>query len=195
MPRVSDTRARLTNAAARLFQQQGYHGTGLTQILDTAGAPKGVFYHHFPDGKDGLAEAAVRSAGSDVTGWVDAAFEGTGAFSEGIDRLITGVEDWFRSSGWAAGCPITAVLLETAPESERLRLACRDVMGDWAATVGRHARRLGVDDPDRLGLAVVLALEGAWITARARQDAEPFTLAAAMVKGLAQSSSGAPSGK
>lgn len=30
-----------------LFSHQGYHGTGLKEILESAGVPKGSFYHYF----------------------------------------------------------------------------------------------------------------------------------------------------
>lgn len=183
MPRQSDARERMVTAAAALFQEQGYNGTGLTQILEVGSAPKGSFYHHFPDGKEGLAEAAVRLAEPDVTGWVEAAFVEAPSFAAGIDRLAAGVGDWFQRSGWAAGCPVTSVLLDTAPGSERLRLACRKAMEAWAAAVARHADRLGVAGDHRaLGLATVVALEGAWVTARARQDTTPFAVASAMIK-------------
>lgn len=197
MPRQSNARERMVTAAAVLFQKQGYNGTGLTQILEVGAAPKGSFYHHFPDGKEGLAEAAVRLSGPGVTLWVEAAFAKAPTFADGVDRLAHGVGDWFRGSGWAAGCPVTSVLMDTAPGSERLRLACREAMDDWAGAVARHAARLGVaGDPQALGLATVVALEGAWVTARARQDTAPFAVAAAMIRALAaQSSSGAPSGK
>jgi len=181
-------------AAAALFQQQGYNGTGLTQILEVSAAPKGSFYHHFPDGKEGLAEAAVRHAGPAITAWVDAAFNQSSSFEDGIDRLTQSVSEWFDRSGWSGGCPVTSVLLDTAPGSERLRGACRDMMADWARRVEFHAGRLGAHgDAEALGLAVVVGLEGAWVAARARQDDVPFTIAAAMIKALpAQNATRAP---
>ena len=59
MPRKSDARAHAIAAAERLFRLQGYTATGLTQILETSGAPKGSFYFHFPRGKAQLAEEAI----------------------------------------------------------------------------------------------------------------------------------------
>ena len=45
--------------AARLFAKQGYHGTGLNQITQESGAPKGSLYYYFPKGKEELAIACV----------------------------------------------------------------------------------------------------------------------------------------
>lgn len=59
MARKTDARARAVGAAMRLFRIQGYTATGLTQILEDSGAPKGSFYFHFPRGKAQLAEEAI----------------------------------------------------------------------------------------------------------------------------------------
>lgn len=45
--------------AERLFRIRGYTATGLTQILEESGAPKGSFYFHFPRGKAQLAGEAI----------------------------------------------------------------------------------------------------------------------------------------
>lgn len=59
MTRTTDARARAIDTAVRLFRLQGYTATGLTQILQESGAPKGSFYFHFPRGKTQLAEEAI----------------------------------------------------------------------------------------------------------------------------------------
>lgn len=59
MPRKTDARARAIDTAERLFRTQGYAATGLSQILEESGAPKGSFYFHFPRGKAQLAEEVI----------------------------------------------------------------------------------------------------------------------------------------
>ena len=59
MPRKTDARARAIATAERLFRIQGYTATGLTQIIEESGSPKGSFYFHFPRGKAQLAEEAI----------------------------------------------------------------------------------------------------------------------------------------
>lgn len=59
MTRKTDARARAIDAAERLFRIQGYAATGLNQIIEESGSPKGSFYFHFPRGKTQLAEEAV----------------------------------------------------------------------------------------------------------------------------------------
>jgi TetR/AcrR family transcriptional regulator, lmrAB and yxaGH operons repressor len=55
VPRRTDTRERVIQTAAGLFRAQGYHATGLNQVLAEGGLPKGSLYFHFPGGKEQLA--------------------------------------------------------------------------------------------------------------------------------------------
>ena len=188
---AASSRARLVATAKDLFARQGYNGTGLNQLLADARAPKGSFYHHFPDGKEALGAEAVTQAGGEIGALIDRAFAQAGSFREGATRMATFVADWFERTDYAAGCPITSVLLETAPACERLTAACAAVYDDWTDRVAGHATRLGVDAPHAFDLAtgLVLAVEGAWIIARARRSKHPFEIAAAMAGALADAQS------
>ena len=56
-PRRSEaTRETLLALGVKLFSTQGYHGTGLKQILDEAGVPKGSFYNYFASKENFCAE-------------------------------------------------------------------------------------------------------------------------------------------
>jgi len=54
-----DTRARIVHSARTLLRRQGYHGTGLAQIIEHCGAPRGSVYFLFPGGKEEIAVADV----------------------------------------------------------------------------------------------------------------------------------------
>lgn len=47
-----DTRQRLIEAGAAIIHRQGYNGTGIQQILEACGVPKGSFYHFFKSKED-----------------------------------------------------------------------------------------------------------------------------------------------
>jgi len=51
---AAQSRALLIDTALRLFVEQGYEATPVSQILDQADMARGALYHHFPDGKKGL---------------------------------------------------------------------------------------------------------------------------------------------
>ena len=41
-------KAALVDGATRLILEQGYHQTGIQDVLQAAGVPKGSFYYYFP---------------------------------------------------------------------------------------------------------------------------------------------------
>jgi TetR/AcrR family transcriptional regulator, transcriptional repressor for nem operon len=55
---TKSTREQLIDAGLRLIHQNGYIATGLKEILDAAGVPKGSFYHHFSS-KEEFAKAVL----------------------------------------------------------------------------------------------------------------------------------------
>lgn len=67
-PPPPDTRSRILAAAQRLFRQRGYHATGLADILQLAGAPKGSMYHHFPGGKEAIGVCVIENITAGLLG-------------------------------------------------------------------------------------------------------------------------------
>ena len=62
MPRTADPTdipRRLADAGYALFNEAGYNATGIAQITERAGVPKGSFYNHF-ESKEAFAASIVR---------------------------------------------------------------------------------------------------------------------------------------
>lgn len=55
---ASDTKAHLLAIGYQLIAQKGFTAVGIKQILDTAGVPKGSFYHYFAS-KEAFGEAII----------------------------------------------------------------------------------------------------------------------------------------
>jgi len=69
MPRTADKTdipRRLATAGYELFKQNGYNATGIQQITERAGVPKGSFYNHF-DSKEAFAHQIIR----DYAAWME----------------------------------------------------------------------------------------------------------------------------
>jgi TetR/AcrR family transcriptional repressor of lmrAB and yxaGH operons len=106
MPAVPKHRQPIINAAVTLFRRQGFARTGLNDIVDVSGAPKGSLYHYFPAGKSSIAVAAVEEAGRRVAATVAKLAEECGSTGELLRahaRLLAG---WMQGSGFRNGCPI-----------------------------------------------------------------------------------------
>jgi TetR/AcrR family transcriptional repressor of lmrAB and yxaGH operons len=176
MARPSDARARFIRTAAQLFCRHGYHGVGLTRIIEAADAPKGSFYHHFPEGKEELAEHAMLWAANAVTRAIIEAFAGAESFAAGSRALASQLAAWTKGSDFRDGCPITGIALGTIPESQRLSVTARNVFDGWLALVASEARRLGHDglEARNMAMALLCALEGAWLVSRMTRSTLPF---------------------
>jgi TetR/AcrR family transcriptional regulator, lmrAB and yxaGH operons repressor len=174
MARPSDARSRLIHAASTLFRKRGYDGVGLTEILDASGAPKGSFYHHFPEGKEQLAQACVHHAGEQIATLIDATLTAAPDFVTGIRQFVGGIANWFECSGFSEGCPITSVVLARVPQSPQLTEAARAVIDDWQQRLLAHAARFGVEVGPADAELLLMLVEGAWILGRIRQSKEPL---------------------
>ena len=61
--RGEETHARILEAGARAFAEEGYDGAGVAEICRRAGVSKGAFYHHFSSKQDLFLELLQRWLG------------------------------------------------------------------------------------------------------------------------------------
>jgi TetR/AcrR family transcriptional regulator, lmrAB and yxaGH operons repressor len=169
-------RGAIVRAAAMLFRRNGFAATGINEIAEVSGAPKGSLYHYFPKGKDQIAEAAVRFAGKGVVATLEKLekeHQSAASMIRAYCRLLAG---WMAKSGFRDGCPIATTLLESAPQSTEMAAAGREVFTDWCAVIARALVRdgLGKAEAKRLATLAVCSIEGALILARVEASAAPI---------------------
>lgn len=181
MPRTSNAKTRFTETAVSLFRARGYHGVGLAELIEQAKAPKGSFYFHFPGGKEELAEEAIRYAGGYLPHLVQKYFAQAATLASGIEAIVNHLAQNFEASGWSQGCPVASVMLDTTPASERLSRVFEEVTERWIVCISEEFKRFGVSDPRKLAVRFLVALEGAWLVARALKSREPFAEAIVVV--------------
>lgn len=180
---ASDTRDRILFTAAELFRRQGYHGTGLKEIVAAAKAPFGSVYHHFPGGKEQLGGEVIRAAGAMYALLLQAVMESQPDLVAGIREFFRLAGQHLQESGWQDACPIATVALEVASVNEPLREATREVFDSWI-DVGTHfltAHGLGAPTARLLAIGMIAALEGAFILARTGRTVEPLHAAGELV--------------
>jgi len=56
---IKDLRAKLLDQGVTLLMAQGYHGTGLQELVQTVGVPKGSFYNYF-ESKEAFSAEVVK---------------------------------------------------------------------------------------------------------------------------------------
>jgi TetR/AcrR family transcriptional regulator, lmrAB and yxaGH operons repressor len=178
VPRTSDARTRAVAAAMRLFQEQGYAATGVAQILDVSGAPKGSFYFHFPGGKEQVAAEALRIAGTEIAEGFRRLAAQTASAAELVTVLIDAQAQALTGSGYRRGCPIATVALEMASESATIRAACQEIFDGWIAVLtDAFSPELGRRRARGYAEQLLMAVEGALLLSRVQRDPRPLHLA------------------
>ena len=111
MPKKSNAAERIVHATASLLASRGYFGTGLSDIIARAEAPKGSLYHYFPEGKPQIASAAIGFVADEVASFLDRA--GTQApHARNVLRQFTAtLRGWLEHSRFEEACPV----LSTTP--------------------------------------------------------------------------------
>jgi TetR/AcrR family transcriptional regulator, transcriptional repressor for nem operon len=133
MPRTADPTdipRRLAEAGYTLFQQNGYNATGIQQITDQAGVPKGSFYNHY-ESKEAFAAQVLRNYGK----WMAAAWNASlkDAPNSPLATLHHVFEQFtaHHEGQGCQGCLVGNFAAEVAEASEPCRIELATVLDDW----------------------------------------------------------------
>jgi AcrR family transcriptional regulator len=173
------TRDRIVETSAELFRLQGYNATGVKQIVTAAEAPFGSLYHHFPGGKEELGAEAVRTSGAIYALLIPAVFDPAPDVVTAVRDFFAGAAAHLAETDYADACPIATVALEVSSTSETMREACAEVFESWIEAGADRYEQAGVTRAKarELTIAMVCALEGAFVLARALRSTEPLRVA------------------
>ena len=167
------TRDRLIDAAMGLMREKGPTGSGTSEILARAGATRGSFYFHFPEGKEELVtEAVARNARETAEAITEILDDDSATVAAGVRRFFGEVAEDLEAGDFHEGCGVGATVLDCVDGSPPLRAAGGSAFEEWSGLFAAALRREGLD-PGRsasLGGSIVAAVEGALIVARARRD-------------------------
>src|SRR5262250_3603207 len=175
MRKGEETRQEIIRKAAPIFNQRGYDGAALSDLMRATGLEKGGIYRHF-DSKQQLAAEAFDHA------WklaMDARFEGTHEISNAVDRLKQIVRNFRdRCAGLVpGGCPLLNTAIDSDDGNPQLRAKARQALSsllDRLQLIAEEGRRRGEigSDVDSLNLATLIAstLEGSFMVTRLQRN-------------------------
>jgi AcrR family transcriptional regulator len=176
---ATSTRQRIVDVSSELFRRQGYTGTGIKQIVTAAEAPFGSLYHFFPGGKEQLGAEAIRTSGAIYEQLIPAVFDPAPDVVTGVRDFFAGAAEHLRETDYADACPIATMALEVSSSSETLRQACAEVFESWIAAGAERYTDASItpEKARELTIAMLAALEGAFVLARALRSTEPLEIA------------------
>ncbi|MBF0550406.1 MAG: TetR family transcriptional regulator C-terminal domain-containing protein [Deltaproteobacteria bacterium] len=177
----TDTRQKILEAGAELVHRQGFHHTGLKEILDASGVPKGSFYFYFKSKEDfGLAlidhyveesAAVARSCLGD---------ESRSPVAR-LHAFFLGFYARFETQGCQKGCPIGNLCQEMSDLSPAFRQkleSATELMITGITQVLQQARAAGELpdhlDPEETARFIMSSWQGAMLTMKVVKSLEPL---------------------
>ena len=181
---MSTMREQILSTTRTLLEKQGYHGTGLNEIVRESGAPKGSLYYYFPDGKEQIVAEAVIGSGKETAERIQAGLMGSGSASKAVYDFVMLVAENVERSGFSAGSPLTAVAMETVKESERINLACREAYELLRSAFLAKLVESGFTQAKakELSTFIIASVEGGIILSRTQYTADPLRTVAKHLK-------------
>jgi TetR/AcrR family transcriptional regulator, transcriptional repressor for nem operon len=179
MTKGEQTRLAIVQKAAPLFNQKGYQGTSLSDLMGATGLQKGGIYRHFSS-KEGLAaEAFDYSWRKAVRGRLD----GIEEVANCVNRLKKMIENFveIRAGLVPGGCPLMNTAIEADDGNAILRARARQALRNWTERLslitseGIRKRQINPRvHPLRLSQLIIGSLEGALLISRLQKSEEPL---------------------
>jgi TetR/AcrR family transcriptional repressor of nem operon len=181
MPRVSDMKERLTDAAMDLIWENSYGATSVDAICERARAKKGSFYYFFKS-KSELAAAALEADWNKKRTEMDAIFSPTVPPLERFERYFDFVHNRLaelqKECGSILGCPLLSIGSEVSTQDQVVREAIDRIMDrkvNYFISAVRDAAAEGLisaPDPEAKARALFACYQGTMAQARIQNDVE-----------------------
>ncbi|WP_018659993.1 TetR/AcrR family transcriptional regulator [Heyndrickxia acidiproducens] len=179
MSKKQNTRESIIHTAKYLFQIQGYHATGINQIIKDSGAPKGSLYYHFPNGKEEIAIAAIDSVKNEVkeevqlllSSYEDPVEAIQAQFLHVASKVLNDQQVEFR---------IGLIASESVSTSENIREACKSAYHEWMSLISDYLVQKGYsrESAEQTAALVYILMEGAMTMSITYQDVSFFKMLA-----------------
>ncbi|RXZ80788.1 TetR/AcrR family transcriptional regulator [Paenibacillaceae bacterium] len=177
MSEKPNSRDSILDAAARLFFSQGYHATGISQVIKESECPKGSVYYYFPEGKEQIAFECILNANQFISLKMRSCFKQAGSFEGGMRLFIDEMIAYGEKVRFSGFTPFSFwVAAETSCISEKLRDASVEVFSNWRAVIAEQLDADGVtpQHAEEIALLVISLLEGSNILASTFQNKLPL---------------------
>jgi TetR/AcrR family transcriptional repressor of nem operon len=181
MSKGEETRHRIVTEAATLFNQHGFEGSSMSELMKATGLEKGGIYRHFSS-KEEVAVEAFDYAWQAALG---ARTHDLDVVPNSVDRLRRFVGNFVeRRPLVPGGCPLLNTAIDADDGNPVLRERARKALREWrdilssiiCTGVERKEIRRSVDAKE-LATLIISSLEGALMISRLERDREALMAA------------------
>jgi TetR/AcrR family transcriptional repressor of nem operon len=187
---VKEIREKLLDEGVLLLMEQGYHGTGIQELVQKVGVPKGSFYNYFPS-KEAFSAEVVRHYIEPFIRQLDAHLTrkdipAETALRDYFDEMIAETE----RKDFRGGCLLGNLIGEIGDTSDLCQSALRDAVRRYREKLRDGIARGQSDgsfrkDMDAADMAdfLVNVWQGALLRMKIERSVRPLTQACDMLLG------------
>lgn len=180
-PGKENTRSVLIERGIDLMLEKGFNNTGLSDVLNACGVPKGSFYYYFQS-KEDFGLQIINSFDENYVVQLDATLKDSSVTPLArIKRYVDENIEKAKGRQCSRGCLIANLSQEMADQSELFRQRLSEIIckrRDTFAAVLQEAKDAGEISPDidpvQTAEFFLCAWEGAIMRAKVRKDLEPM---------------------
>jgi TetR/AcrR family transcriptional repressor of nem operon len=178
---MQPTRERLLDTSIRLMSVKGFNNTGIAEILNETGVPKGSFYHYFKS-KDDLGLAIIDCYGSQLTDSLShfLASEKGSALTR-LHNYFLAALTFFKNDFKSCNCLLGNLGQELAMQNEAMRTAINNhyrkienVIGEYLQRAQQEGELVSSADTDTLAKMLFSCWEGCLVRAKLEQSTQPL---------------------
>jgi TetR/AcrR family transcriptional repressor of nem operon len=173
MSKGEETRLRIIAEAAPLFNQRGYEGCSMQDIMGATGLEKGGIYRHF-ESKEELAAEAFDFA------WAMTSAkrrQDLDSIPNHVDRLKQYVANFVSRSSFPGGCPLLNTAIDSDNGNQVLREKVRKALRGWK-TLLQNILKDGIEagtirsnvDVNKVSSIIIGGLEGGMLISRIERN-------------------------
>ncbi len=171
----------LLSQGVQLLMEQGYHGTGLKEILDAVKIPKGSFYNYFSS-KENYAAEVIQHYIEPFIIQLDKhlqnpELDGLSALKNYFGELITALEN----AGFKGGCLLGNLMGEIGGTSEACQKSLQTAVHRYQRLLAAGLKKaqnegtVRIDKPaENMAALLTNAWQGALLRMKIEQSSEPL---------------------
>ena len=178
---MQTTREHLIEIGLQRIHKTGYSATGVTEILDLAGVPKGSFYHYFPTKEAFAQEVLQRHASREAQRLETILGEDKLPPLKRLRKYFDELVSVYGQKGPIRGCLLGNMSVEVAERSPAIQSLLSSAFGSWQQAIAGLLRS-AVDrgdlprstKADKLASFLLNSYEGALVRSKAENSDQPL---------------------
>lgn len=185
------TKLKILVEGAKIVHEKGFNNTGIQEILNAAGVPKGSFYFYFKS-KEEFGLAVIDYFMTFMGNWIDSHLNSTTTPPlKSLKNFFDAIQGYFQEKGCKSGCPIGNITQEMADLSNPFRAKLEQAFHEMKTKIGRcletAQERNDLEptiDPYEIADFILNSWEGALLRMKAKNSIEPLITFDKMVFGM-----------